>query len=189
MEKERFFKALSRERNPTHELKTHFNRMLKKEVYPAHSVILGTEEICNKMWFIVKGSAMAYVVKNGKKVPYWFWNENEIMVPIHSFFKQVPLGGYIQVMERSTMLSITYQGVRALIGRFPDFNFLLMDLMEDSHYSAEQRICSLTAIEPSERYELLLKDATFIARKAPVEAIAFYIGVSRKTLNRIRMKR
>ncbi|WP_316747224.1 Crp/Fnr family transcriptional regulator [Pedobacter gandavensis] len=189
MENERFFKALSRQRNPTHELKTQFNRMVKREVYRSHAMLMDEEAVCNKMWFIVKGSAMAYVVNNGKKVPYWFWNEGEIMVPIHSFFKQVPLGGYIQVMERCTMLSITYQAVRTLIEKFPDFNFLLMDLMEDSHHSAEQRICSLTAHEPCERYELLLKESTFIARKAPVEAIAFYIGVSRKTLNRIRMKR
>lgn len=189
MENERFFKALSRQRNPTHELKTHFNRMLKREVHQSHARILDAGEVCNKMWFIVEGSAMAYVAKKGKKVPYWFWNENEVMVPVHSFFKQVPTDGYIEVMEKSTLLSISYQGVRTLIERFPDFNFLLMDLMEDFQYSAEKRICSLTSNEPCERYELLLKESTFIARKAPVEAIAFYIGVSRKTLNRIRTKR
>lgn len=189
MENERFFKALSGQRNPSHELKTHFNKLLKREVRRAHTRILDAGEVCHKMWFIIQGSAMAYVPKKGKKIPYWFWNENEVMVPVHSFFKQVPSDGYIELMEKSTLLSISYQGVRALIERFPDFNFLLMDLMEDFQYYTEKRMCSLTTIDPSERYELLLKESIFIAQKAPVEAIAFYIGVSRKTLNRIRMKR
>lgn len=182
MKYKRFFETLCQQRNPSHELEKHFHRLLKKEIYKSHTKILNKGEVCDKIWFIVKGSAIAYSSKKGKKSPFWFWNENEVMVPIQSFFKQSPINSYIEVRKKSTLVSISYDAVRILTERFPDFNLLLMDLIEKFQHATEKRISGLTGIEPYKRYELLGNESTFIARKEPVEeeeemVVSAFVGV------------
>lgn len=169
MENEHFFKALSYQRSPSNELKTHFNGLLRKEVHQSHTRILEVGEVCSKMWFIVKGFAIAYDSKKSKKVPYWSWNDQEVMVPMRSFFKRTPMNCCIEVMEKSTLLSISYRAISALIERFPDFNILLMDLVEDFQKAAEKHIPNTTDIESYEDYELLRNQNRFITRKETVQ--------------------
>lgn len=189
MENERFFNTLAGGNTGCNELRTSFYKLLERQVCSNHRIILNAGQICNRMWFIVQGFAMAYIDKEGKKIPYWFWNENEIMVPVNSFFKQLPADGFIELMEKSILLSISYKNIKQLTETFPEFNTQLLNLVEGLQYSAEKRIFTLTSISAEERYAHLMKESSFIIRKASVETIASYIGVSRKTLNRIRAKR
>lgn len=189
MENEHFFNSLTGTNKSSNELRTQFYKMVEKEVHPKHQTILNAGQVCNHLWFIVRGCAMGYIQKEDKKVPYWFWNENEIMVPVHSFFKQLPADGSIDVLEKSTLMAISYNNIKKLRESFPEFNMLMCDLLQDLQYVAEKRAFNLTAMDPGERYALLLKESPFIVRKASVEMIASYLGVSRKTLNRIRAKK
>ncbi|NQX37608.1 Crp/Fnr family transcriptional regulator [Pedobacter steynii] len=132
---------------------------------------------------------MAYIEKEDRKIPYQFWNENQIMVPVNSFFKQLPADGCVQLLEKSTLLAISFSNIQKLIEAFPEFNQFMCSLLLNLQYSSERRVFHLTSIDPGERYALLLKESPFIIRKAPVELISAYLGVSRKTLNRIRAKK
>ncbi|SHG10938.1 Crp/Fnr family transcriptional regulator [Pedobacter caeni] len=189
MENERFFNSLAGTNKPSNELKTQFCKMVEKEIRPKNHTILKAGQICDNIWFLAQGFAMAYIEKEDRKIPYCFWNENEVMVPVNSFFKQVPADGFIEIMEKSTLMAISYRNMKQLSANFPEFNLLMCHLVEDMQYASEKRIFNLTSISAEERYALLLKEAPFIVRKTSVELIATYLGVSRKTLNRIRAKK
>lgn len=189
MENEHFFNSLTGTNKPSNELRTQFYKMVEKEVHSKHKTILNSGQICNHLWFIVQGFAMAYIQKEDKKIPYWFWDENEIMVPVNSFFNQLPADGSIDVMEKSTLLAISFNNIKKLRETFPEFNLLMCNLLQNLQYATEKRVFNLTSMDPGERYALLLKESPFIVRKASVEMIASYLGVSRKTLNRIRAKK
>lgn len=189
MENEDFFNSLAGASKTSNELRTQFYKMVEKEIHSRHKTILNSGQVCNHVWFIAQGFAMAYIEKEDRKIPYQFWDENEIMVPVNSFFKQLPADGYITVLEKSTLLAISFDNIKKLSEAFPEFNLFMYNLLLNLQYSAERRVCNLTSIDPAERYALLLKESPFIVRKASVEMIAAYLGVSRKTLNRIRAKR
>lgn len=189
MENEDFFNSLAGTNKTSNELRTQFYKMVEKEIHPRHKTILNSGQVCNHIWFIVQGFAMAYIEKEDKKVPYQFWNQSEIMVPVNSFFKQLPADGCIKVLEKSTLLAISFNNINKLTEAFPEFNLFMCNLLLNLQYSVERRVFNLTSIDPAERYALLLKESPFIIKKASVEMIAAYLGVSRKTLNRIRAKR
>lgn len=189
MENEYFFNSLTGNSTNHNELRTQFCKMVERKSYAKNQIILTADQTSNQMWFVLKGFAMSYIYKEDRKIPYWFWNEAEIIVSTNSFFKQLPSDGYIEILEKSTLLSISYQNILYLTEKFPEFNGFLRIMLEDISYTAERRIFSLTTLTPEERYLLLLKESSFIIRKASVETIASYLGVSRKTLNRIRAKR
>jgi len=187
MKNEDLFKLIGGNIQLRQELKETLDGMIKREVYSKNQIILSPGQVSNRTWYIEKGAAMGYVYKDDKKVPYWFWNETEIVLNAHSFFKQLPSDTYIELLEPSILISISHEYVAQLIEKFPEVNGYIQSILEDYQKKSEQRILSL-ACSAEEHYLLLMKTTPALFRKASVESIAAYLGISRKTLNRIRAK-
>jgi CRP-like cAMP-binding protein len=187
MKNEDLFKLLAAKKELRPELKERLNAMIKRDVYAKHQIILSPGQISKRIWYISKGSAMAYMQKDGKRIPFWFWDEKVIMMSSNSFFKQVPTEIYIELLEHSALLSITFDNIQELTAEFPESNTYIQFLLEEYQKLSEKRILALSS-SPEEHYKLLKKDWPGLFKKVPVELIAAFIGVSRKTLNRIRSK-
>lgn len=188
MENEELFRILAGKHPLRSEMKEKLNGMLKREQYNKSQVILKPGQVANRSWFIVKGSAMAYAFKEEKKVPFWFWNEGQLMVPINSFFSQKPSDSYIELLEPSSLISISYENVSELTKTHHDSNEYVQRIMQDYYQMSQKRILQLASLTPEEHYLYLMKETPSIFLKASVESIASYLGISRKTLNRIRTR-
>jgi len=188
MENEELFRILAGKHPLRLELKVKLNEMIKREYYNKSQVILKPGQVANRAWFIEKGSAMGYIYKEEKKVPFWFWNEGQLMVPINSFFSQKPSDNYIELLEPSILFSISYEHVTEITKTFSDSHEYIRKVMQDYHQMSQKRILDLSALTAEEHYLNLMRDCPAIFLKASVESIAAYLGISRKTLNRIRTR-
>jgi len=188
MENEELFRILAGKHPLRLELKERLNEMIKREYYNKSQVILKPGQVASRAWFIEKGSAMGYIYKEEKKVPFWFWNEGQLMVPINSFFSQKPSENYIELLEPSILFSISHEHVTELTKTFSDTNDYIRKVMQDYHHMSQKRILDLSALTAEEHYLNLMRDTPAIFLKASVESIASYLGISRKTLNRIRTR-
>lgn len=186
MENEDLYKLLAGNHPVRLELKEKLNEMIKRENYPKSQIILKPGQIANRAWFIEKGCAMGYIHREEKKVPFWFWNESELMLPLNSFFNQVPSESYIELLEPSVLLSISFEHTQEILKTFPEANDFIRKIMNQYQRMSEKRILEFAAYTAEEHYLHLMKDSPAIFRKASVESIAAYLGISRKTLNRIR---
>ncbi|CAM4423719.1 cAMP-binding domain of CRP or a regulatory subunit of cAMP-dependent protein kinases [Pedobacter westerhofensis] len=186
MENEELFKLLAGKYPLRPELKEKLNEMIKREYYAKSQVILKPGQISNRAWFIEKGAAMGVIFREEKKVPFWFWNEGQLMISLNSFFNQVPSETYIELLEPSVLLSISYEHVSEITRLYPESNEYIRKVMHEYQKMSEKRILEFAAYSPEEHYLHLMKDCPAIFRKASVESIAAYLGISRKTLNRIR---
>ena len=186
MENEELFKLLAGKYSLRLELKERLNEMIKREYYAKSQIILKPGQTSNRAWFIEKGSAMGFIQREEKKVPFWFWNENELMVSLNSLFNQIPSESYIELLEASVLLSISFENINEIMKTFPESNDYIRRIMNDYQKMSEKRILEFAAYTPQEHYLHLMKDCPAIFRKASVESIASYLGISRKTLNRIR---
>ena len=188
MENEELFRILAGKHPLRSELKVRLNEMIKREYYSKSQIILKPGQTANRSWFIEKGGAMAYIYKEEKKVPFWFWFEGQLMIPINSFFNQKPSETYIELLEPSVLMSINYDNVQEITKTYPDTHDYIRKLMQDYHQMSQKRILDLTALTPEEHYLNLMRESPAIFLKASVESIASYLGISRKTLNRIRTR-
>jgi CRP-like cAMP-binding protein len=186
MENEELFKLLAGKYPLRAELKEKLSEMIKREYYSKSQVILKPGQISNRAWFIEKGAAMGIIFRDEKKVPFWFWNEGQLMVSLNSFFNQVPADSYIELLEPSVLFSISFENMSEISRLFPESNEYIRKVMHDYQKMSERRILEFAAYSPEEHYLHLMKDCPAIFRKASVESIAAYLGISRKTLNRIR---
>jgi len=188
MENEELYRILAGKHPLRAELKEKLNEMIKREYYPKSQIILKPGQTAIRSWFIEKGAAIGYIFKEDKKVPFWFWNEGQLMIPINSFFSQKAADIYIELLEPSVLLSISFDSVEEIIKLFPDTNEYIRKIMEEYHQMSQKRILELVALTPEEHYLKLMRDSPAIFLKASVESIASYLGISRKTLNRIRTR-
>jgi CRP-like cAMP-binding protein len=188
MENEKLYRVLAGTQPLRAELKEKLNEVIKRENYTKSQIILKEGQTAGRCWFIEKGSAMGYTYKEEKKVPFWFWNERKLIVPINSFFNQKPSDTFIELLEPSVLISISYDCVQELAKSFPDTNEYIRKVMQDYHETSQKRILDLAALTPEEHYLKLMKESPAIFLKASVESIAAYLGISRKTLNRIRTR-
>ncbi|MCX2477792.1 Crp/Fnr family transcriptional regulator [Pedobacter sp. MC2016-15] len=186
MENEELFKLLAGKYPLRAELKERLCEMIKREYYPKSQVILKPGQISNRAWFIEKGAAMGVIYREEKKVPFWFWNEGQLMISLNSFFNQLPCESYIELLEPSVLLSISFENTAEILKVFPETNEYVRKIMHEYQKMSEKRILEFAAYSPEEHYLHLMKDSPALFRKASVESIAAYLGISRKTLNRIR---
>ena len=186
MENEELFKLLAGKYPLRLELKEKLSEMIKREYYSKSQIILKPGQIATRAWFIEKGAAMGVIFREEKKVPFWFWNEGELMVSLNSFFNQVPSESYIELLEPSVLLSISFENVSEIMKTYPESHEYIRKIMHEYQRMSEKRILEFAAYSPEEHYLHLMKDCPAIFRKASVESIAAYLGISRKTLNRIR---
>jgi len=186
MENDDLFKLLAGKFPMRLELKEKLDEIIKREYYSKNQIILKTGQIANRAWYIETGAAMGCVQKEAKKVPFWFYNEGDLMIPINSFFNQVPSDFFIELLEPSILVSITYDQLEQLTKEFPETNEYVRKILFSFQRMTEQRILDFAALTPEEHYLYLIKNRTAMFRKVSVESIATYLGISRKTLNRIR---
>lgn len=170
------------------ELRQRLNEVIKTQIIKKHHFLLEPNKAVNKIWFLEKGYIMGYIWKEDRKVPYRFWKEQELILSANAFFLQRPALEYIEALNPSTLKYITYDDVKTMLREFPELNIHIQRIILDYEIYQEKRVYEFAANSALENYAILAKNSPHVLRNVPVENIAAFLGISRKTLNRIRAK-
>ena len=149
-------------------------------------VLVKEGEFSYELYYIAKGGARAYYLKDGKTITDWFAFENDFISSIVSFFLGVPSQHYIEVLEDTTFMVLQLKDIEMLCEKHHDFERLGRLSTTKTMIQLQQRIVSLQFKTSKERYENLLEKYPQIELRAPLGDIASYIGITQETLSRIR---
>jgi len=149
-------------------------------------ILVKEGEYSHELYFVAKGGARAFYLKEGKTITDWFAFENDFISSIVSFFLSVPSQHYIEVLEDATFLVLQRQDIDALCDKHHDFERLGRMSVTKTMLQLQQRIVSLQFKSSKERYDSLLESYPKIELHAPLGDIASYLGITQETLSRIR---
>ena len=159
---------------------------LKLVILPKKSFLLREGRVCKNIYFIKKGLARCFYIKEDKEVSSWFMKEGDTIISVESYFTQQPSHENIQAIEDCELFSISFDELQVIYRKFPEFNFIARVLTEKYYTLSEQRLFSLRMQRASERYAHLMNDFPEIIQRVPSTFIASYLGITLETLSRIK---
>lgn len=141
---------------------------------------------CKTIYFLNKGLARIYYLKDGTDVTDSFILENNIIVRVESLFRNLPSKKAIEVLEDSEIIAIDAHKLFQLYDENPSIERLFRKIFEESHVETVNRIESLQFNSAEERYRNLIEDHPEIIKRIPLKYIASFLGITQVSLSRIR---
>lgn len=142
-----------------------------------------------KIFFIEKGLARTFYVKDGRDITHFFSSENNFTGSLDSIFykQESPYG--IELLEPSIVRSIDYQVMEGFVSDSVELNNMFRHNLIKLTKCFSDRLYSIQFQNASERYNSMLKVIPDIFSRAPLGHIASYIGITQQTLSVIRGKK
>jgi CRP-like cAMP-binding protein len=149
--------------------------------------LLREGEICRYKIFIAKGLLRTYAIgEQGSEHILRFSPENSWTTEPESFDNATPSLLNIDALESSELVLWTKNDLRYLIDNIPGLKTYFGKMILGSGSSLRKRILSGISSTAEEKHEEFIKNYPDIYARVPLHMVASYLGVTRKTLTRIR---
>lgn len=162
------------------------DRSFSKKEYAKNILLERPGNFSRQVYFIEKGLVRAFYYKEEKDITHIFLDENSFVVAFESIFfnRAHPYG--LEIVEPSSIRTISYMQLDALCNVIPAFkdHRLLVALKVISRLS--EKIYSLQFHSAEQRYKDLLNTMPNILLRVPLGHIASYLGITQQTLSVIR---
>ena len=149
--------------------------------------LLQEGEVCRHYAFVMKGCLRLYRVRQDKTehitrfaVANWWMSDTE------SIELQTPSKYYIEALESTDVLLWAKEDMERITEDIPKFKALRERLIARSHHTSLERIYTTISHSSEEKYEKFISTYPDIFNRVPLHMIASYLGLTRKTLSRIR---
>lgn len=155
-------------------------------VLEKNTVLVKEGQYSDKAYFIFKGCARAYYLKDGKEITDWFAFEDEFISSIISFFTNQPSPHYIDLLEDSVLIELDRNKLEALADKYHEFERLIRIVVTKTMLKQQEKISSMQFYNAEKKYENMLTIRPDISQRVPLTYIASYLGITLETLSRIR---
>ncbi|NOT36629.1 MAG: Crp/Fnr family transcriptional regulator [Saprospiraceae bacterium] len=147
------------------------------------------DKICRNIAFIVSGTIRIYYInQKSEETTYSFCQENCLTTSFKSFIFQTPSQLTLQALENTVLLTIDYDKLNVLYKDYPIWQNIGRIITQNEFLNMEKYASVLNNETAKEKYLRLLKEQPNILQKASIEDIASYLGITRRTLSRIRQE-
>ncbi|MDI9339379.1 MAG: Crp/Fnr family transcriptional regulator [Sediminibacterium sp.] len=143
--------------------------------------------ICRKAAFIVSGTLRTYYLNaKGEETTYCFCPAGSISTAYKSFILQQASAHSLVAIEDTELVVIEYTDLQDLYKQYAGWQTLGRLLTEQQYLVMEHYAAVLNNESATEKYLRLESEQPEVILKASVEDIASYLGITRRTLTRIR---
>jgi len=148
--------------------------------------VLRSGKICNHLFYVRKGLMRGYYLLEEKEVTNWIASEHDFCTSYYGFILHAASYETIECLEATEVEALSFDVVQQLYALFPETERAGRLILEEYYLRLEERLISIQFKSARERYEQLLKLRPELVRRAPLGAIASYLGMTQETLSRIR---
>jgi CRP-like cAMP-binding protein len=149
--------------------------------------LLQAGEVCRHKIFIVQGMLRAFSISDdGSEHILQFAPEYSWTLDVESYDKEIPAQCNIAAVEPSNVLmwnKSDFEELRQEVGPLKNF---AQQLISRNIYTSRQRLLTMLSGTPEEKYNQFVREFPTLVGRLPLRMIASYLGVSLKTLTRIR---
>ena len=145
------------------------------------------DKICRQIAFINKGTLRTFYMNDkAEETTSCFCTENRLTTSYKSFILQQPSHLSIQALEDTELLVIDYEHLQKLYSTSPIWQNVGRIIAEKEYIIMEQYASVLNNETAKEKYLRLFKEQPQVIQRVAVKHIASYLGITTRTLSRIR---
>lgn len=179
----------------TRPLEAYLKAFLEIREYHPQDYILRNGDTCNHLHFISSGlvqmycDAPALTEMQGKEICNWFLLEGDLAISVESFFERTASDEYIQAIEPTTTVSISFEGLQEVYAAFPEFNYHGRMLTQVYYVKAIRQLKALRYKRAADGYRYLEAHCPDLVERVPERNLAGYLGVDETYIVALRKKR
>ncbi|SEJ58279.1 cAMP-binding domain of CRP or a regulatory subunit of cAMP-dependent protein kinases [Dyadobacter sp. SG02] len=165
----------------------HIGSMATMRKLHKNEALLTSGEICRHKVFIINGMLRSYYLRtDGSEHILQFSPQLTWTLDVESYDKQTPSLVNIEAVEKTEVLLWAKPDFDKLLKEIPELKTFSERLIARTIYHNRNRILTILSGTPEERYlEFVNTYPDYLAR-LPLRMVAAYLGISLKTLTRIR---
>jgi CRP-like cAMP-binding protein len=161
----------------------------KEHILKKGDFFVKQNKVCKRIAFINKGALrIFYLNDKAEETTSCFCTENSLATSYKSFILQQPSTLSIQALEETELLIIDYDHLQKLYSNSIVWQNIGRAVAEREYIVVEQYASVLNNETAKEKYLRLLQEQPTVLQKANIGDIASYLGVTRRTLSRIRQE-
>ena len=170
----------------THEELDLLESILVAKKYAKNEKILSEGEVCENIYWIVKGLIRQFYYKNGKELTEYMATENHICMCIESLFLEQPTRLQIVAIEPTVLYCLPKAKLEAVAMKSVNIQILYRKILEESLILSQIHADMLRFESAIDRYQKLVKSSPQLVLRAPLVYIASYLQMTPETLSRVR---
>ena len=170
----------------THEELDLLESILVAKKYAKNEKILDEGEVCENIYWIVKGLVRQYYYKNGKELTEYMATENTICMCIESLFREQPTRLQMMAIEPTVLYCLPKAKLEAVAMKSVNIQILYRKILEESLILSQIHADMLRFESAIDRYRKLVKSSPQLVLRAPLLYIASYLQMTPETLSRVR---
>jgi len=154
-----------------------------------NTVLLSQGDVCNKFYYVGSGCIRTgFITKEGHEKTRYVMCDPSIGTALTSFISQKPSFEFIDALEDTELLVISYEDFYKLNAEMTNWKVFYQRILEMAYSFQNKKIESLVTLSAKQRYELVLKETPFLVQRLSNKILASYIDVSQETLSRLKSK-
>jgi CRP-like cAMP-binding protein len=160
--------------------------VLHYKKYNKGEVISKEGEVSRCIWFILKGCFRIYSKEDNHEVNVSFFFENTIASDFISLRHEIPSEFTIEAMEETETLLSFRRDYLPVLNFSKSLIHLTSRFFQQKYFGEVEHSNTFKRMNPEDRYKYLLNHNPKYLQRIPLTYLASYMGMSRKTLTRIR---
>lgn len=162
---------------------------IETETVRKNGFLLKEGELCKYNYFILKGCFRIYLISDlGKEQILHFAIENWWITDLAGFLNEKKARFYIQALENSEVVKISYKNYNLLITEIPSFETFIRMIFQQSFVNLQEHFIDTLNSEGESRYLTFVKKYPQMTQRIPQYMIASYLGLSAEFVSKIRRK-
>jgi CRP-like cAMP-binding protein len=176
-------------------LEAYLKAYLEVRSYHPQEYLLRNGETCNHLFFVSEGLVQIFcdapriLEIQGKEICNWFLMEGDLAISVESFFGRTPSDEYIQAIEPTTTVSISYDGLQDVYSAFPEFNYHGRVLTQSYYIQAIRQLKALRYKRAADSYRYLQLHCPNLVERVPLQHLAGYLGVDESYVSALGRRR
>ncbi|WP_433833172.1 Crp/Fnr family transcriptional regulator [Flavobacterium anhuiense] len=149
--------------------------------------VLQEGQICNTMYFIVKGCMRQYIINpKGTEQTLQFGVENWWITDYLSYHNHTPSHFYIQAVETTEVIALEKSVLESVLIQIPKLEKYFRIVAQKAFGAAQMRIKFLFTMSAEERYHHFHNQQPDFVQRVPQYMLASYLDFSAEFMSKIR---